>query len=197
MMRRLVLIEQERFTKMNRKSVNTWLTDMINISIERFKLLLNEINQIENKISFIIICEDALLSKGASNEDRGGNRECWTQVLGGARSMTGGAGQLIVNMTKTGCYYYYYFIWIIKSLYRRISNVYEECGSIIALRLLHGGAHAIIFIYLFFPAERAYTPVIFGCAFCRLMQSPWMENVTTMNQLTDIRNKSAESLKTN
>ncbi len=34
------------------------------------------------------------------------------------------------------------------------------------------GAHAIIFIYLFFPAERAYTPVIFGCAFCRIMQSP-------------------------
>ncbi len=28
------------------------------------------------------------------------------------------------------------------------------------------------------------------------MQSPWMERVTTMNQLTDIRNKSAESLKT-
>ncbi len=59
------------------------------------------------------------------------------------------------------------------------------------------GAHAIIFIYLFFPAERAYTPVIFGCVFCRLMQYPWMERVTTMNQLTDIRNKSAESLKTN
>ncbi len=115
-------------------------------------------------------------------------RRCW----GGARSMTGGAGQLIVNMTKTGCCYYYYFIWIIKSLYRRISNVYEECGSIIALNLLHGGAHAIIFIYLFFP--RAYTPLIFGCAFCRIMQSPWMERVTTMNQLTDIRNKSAESL---
>ncbi len=34
------------------------------------------------------------------------------------------------------------------------------------------GAHAIIFIYLFFPAERPYTPVIFGCVFCRLMQSP-------------------------
>ncbi len=46
----------------------------------------------------------------------------------------------------------------------------EECGSIIALS--HGGAHAIIFINLYFPAERAYTPVIFGCAFCRLMQSP-------------------------
>ncbi len=89
------------------------------------------------------------------------------------------------------------FIWIIKSLYRRISNVYEECGSIIVLSLLHGGAHAIIFIYLFFPAERAYATVIFACAFCRLMQSPWMERVTTMNQLTDIRNKSAESLKTN
>ncbi len=64
-------LEQEHFTKMNRKSANTWLTDMINISIESFKLLLNEINQIENKnkISFIIICEDALLYKGASNEE--------------------------------------------------------------------------------------------------------------------------------
>ncbi len=41
---------------------------MKNISIESFKLLLNEINQIENKNSFIIIREDALLSKGASNE---------------------------------------------------------------------------------------------------------------------------------
>ncbi len=62
-------LEQERFTKMNRKSANTCLTDMINISIESFKLLLNEINQIENKNSFIIIREDALLSKGASNEE--------------------------------------------------------------------------------------------------------------------------------
>ncbi len=34
-------------------------------------------------------------------------RRCW----GGARSMTGGAGQLIVNMTKTGCYYYYYYVY--------------------------------------------------------------------------------------
>ncbi len=62
-------LEQEHFTKMNRKSANTCLTDMINISIESFKLLLNEINQIENKNSFIIIREDALLSKGASNEE--------------------------------------------------------------------------------------------------------------------------------
>ncbi len=62
-------LEQEHFTKMNRKSANTWLTDMINISIESFKLQLNEINQIENKNSFIIIHEDALLSKGASNEE--------------------------------------------------------------------------------------------------------------------------------
>ncbi len=54
---------------MNRNSANTCLTDMINISIESFKLLLNEINQIENKNSFIIIREDALLSKGASNEE--------------------------------------------------------------------------------------------------------------------------------
>ncbi len=65
------LLEQEHFTKMNRKSANTWLTDMINISIESFKLLLNEINQIENKNSFIIIREDALLSKGESNEEMG------------------------------------------------------------------------------------------------------------------------------
>ncbi len=42
---------------------------MINISIEGFKLLLKEINQIENKNSFIIIREDALLSKGTSNEE--------------------------------------------------------------------------------------------------------------------------------
>ncbi len=64
-------LEQERFTKINRKSANTCLTDMINISIESFKLLLNEINQIENKNknSFIIIREDALLSKGESNEE--------------------------------------------------------------------------------------------------------------------------------
>ncbi len=41
---------------------------MINISIESFKLVLNEINKIDNKNSFIIIREDALLSKGASNE---------------------------------------------------------------------------------------------------------------------------------
>ncbi len=63
-------LEQERFTKMNQNSANTCLTDMINISIESFKLLLNEINQIENKNSFIIIIirEDALLSKGTSNE---------------------------------------------------------------------------------------------------------------------------------
>ncbi len=64
-----MMCQQQHFTKMNRKSANTWLTDMVNISIESFKLLLNEINQIENKNSFIIIREDALLSKGASNEE--------------------------------------------------------------------------------------------------------------------------------
>ncbi len=53
---------------MNRKSANACLTDMINISIEIFKLLLNKINQIENKNSFIIIRDDALLSKGASRQ---------------------------------------------------------------------------------------------------------------------------------
>ncbi len=44
---------------------------MINISIESFKLLLNEIKQIENKNSFIIIIirKDSLLSKGTANEE--------------------------------------------------------------------------------------------------------------------------------
>ncbi len=45
-------------------------------------------------------------------------------------------------------------------------------GVLSRLAYLYGGTHAIIFIYLFFPAERAYTPVIFGYAFCRIMQSP-------------------------
>ncbi len=72
-----------------------------------------------------------------------------------------------------------------------------EYNILSLLAYLYGGTHAIIFIYLFFPAERAYTPVIFGYAFCRIMQSPRMERLTTMNQLRDIRNTSAESLKTN
>ncbi len=46
--------------------------DMINISKESFKLLLNEIKHIENKTSFIIIIirTDAFI-KGASNEEMG------------------------------------------------------------------------------------------------------------------------------
>ncbi len=48
----------------------------------------------------------------------------------------------------------------------------RNVGVLSRLCLLYGGVHAIIFIYLFFPAERAHTPDIFGCAFCRLMQSP-------------------------
>ncbi len=47
---------------------------MTNVSIESFKLLLNEIKQIKNKNSFIIIIihKDAFLSKGASNEEMAG-----------------------------------------------------------------------------------------------------------------------------
>ncbi len=67
------LHEQEHFTKMNQNSANSCLKDIINISIESFKLLLNEIKQIENKNDFIkiisIIHKDAFLSKGASNEE--------------------------------------------------------------------------------------------------------------------------------
>ncbi len=42
---------------------------MMNISIESFELLQNEIIHIQNKNSFIIICKDAFLSKEASNEE--------------------------------------------------------------------------------------------------------------------------------
>ncbi len=38
-------LEQERFTKRNRKTANKSLTDMINITIESLKLLLIEINK--------------------------------------------------------------------------------------------------------------------------------------------------------
>ncbi len=68
MMCRLVL-NRSTSQKWTESQRITWLTDMINISIESFKLLLNEINQIENKNSFVIISEDALLSKDASNEE--------------------------------------------------------------------------------------------------------------------------------
>ncbi len=55
---------------MNRNSVNAFLTDMMNISIESFELLQNEIIHIQNKNSFIIIPKDAFLSKEASNATR-------------------------------------------------------------------------------------------------------------------------------
>ncbi len=42
-------LEQERFTKMNQKSANTCLTDIINISIESIKLQLNEIKRHYNQ----------------------------------------------------------------------------------------------------------------------------------------------------
>ncbi len=64
--------------------------------------------------------------------------------------MTGGAEQLIVNMTKTGCCYYYFLVL-----------------SRLAYCMTWGRARNHFFIIIF-SAERAYTPVIFGCAFCRL-----------------------------
>ncbi len=54
---------------MNRNSVNIFLTDMINISIESFELLQNKIIHIQNQNSFIIIHKDAFISKEASNEE--------------------------------------------------------------------------------------------------------------------------------
>ncbi len=119
---------------------------------------------------------------------------CW----GGARSMTGGAGQLIVNMTKTGCYYYIFIFWfimilIIKSLYRRISNVYENVGVLSRLAYCMTWERARNHFLLFFLLKELRLPSfldVLSVVSCR----EW--SVTTMNQLTDIRNKSAESLKT-
>ncbi len=60
-------LDQERFTKMNRNSAKC-----LTVLTERFQLLHNEIKQIENKTSFIIILihKDAFLSKAASNEEK-------------------------------------------------------------------------------------------------------------------------------
>ncbi len=123
----------------------------------------------------------SILYAGAAPENV--ERRCW----GGARSMTGRDGQLIVNMTKTGCYYYYFYM----NNKITIIGAFQMCMRNVGLSRLWGRTHND-FYYLFFPVERVYTPVIFGYAFCRIMQSPWMERVTTMNQLTDIRNKSAK-----
>ncbi len=42
-------LEQKRLTKMNRKTSNTCLTDLINIYLERFKLIINKINKTKTK----------------------------------------------------------------------------------------------------------------------------------------------------
>ncbi len=62
---------------------------MINISIESFKLSLNEIKKIENKNSFIIILiiinKDAFLSKGASNEETASQDQQFQSLRHGLR----------------------------------------------------------------------------------------------------------------
>ncbi len=44
--------------------------------------------------------------------------------------------------------------------------MFEQCGSIIVLGLLYdmGARTQSFFFFFFFHAERAYTPVNFGCA---------------------------------
>ncbi len=44
--------------------------------------------------------------------------------------------------------------------------------GVLSLLVYDMGARTQSFFYFIFSAERAYTPVIFGCAFCHLMQSP-------------------------
>ncbi len=43
--------------------------------------------------------------------------------------------------------------------------------SLLAYCMTRGRARNYFYLFIF-PAERAYTPVIYGRAFCRLMQSP-------------------------
>ncbi len=80
----------------------------------------------------------------------------------------------------------------------RISNVYEECGSIITLTVAYGDARTIICIYvsiIFFLRKElkiGYSRLFWMC----FLLSPWMERFTTIYQLTDMK-KSAERLKTN
>ncbi len=49
---------------MNRKTANTCLRDMIHISIEIFKLLLNEINKKKQKLFYIYILQITVSSGG-------------------------------------------------------------------------------------------------------------------------------------
>ncbi len=67
-MRLRPVLNRSTSQKMNRNSVNIFLTDTMNISIESPELLQNYIIIIQNKNSFIIIRKDAFLSKEASNE---------------------------------------------------------------------------------------------------------------------------------
>ncbi len=61
--------------------------------------------------------------------------------------MTGGAGQLIVNMTKTGCCYYYYYFYMNNkiALIGAFQMFIRSVGVLSCLR--HGGVHAIFFFF--------------------------------------------------
>ncbi len=48
----------------------------------------------------------------------------------------------------------------------------RNVGVLSGLAYCDMGSLTQSFLFFIFPAERAYIPVIFGCAFCRLMQSP-------------------------
>ncbi len=84
--------------------------------------------------------------------------------------MTGGAGQLIVNMTKTGCYYYYFYmnnkitIGAFQMFMRNVGVLSRLAYCMVARTQL--------FLFIYFFLRKELTPVIFGCVFCRIMQSP-------------------------
>ncbi len=162
-------LEQEHFTKMNLKSANTWLTDMINISIESFKLLLNEINQIENKNSFIIIREDALLSKGASNEEMGVRIIIWFFIFATKNT------SLLVNNSNISLLFPPDTLMVITfagALWQALLGVFEaelfSCadGSLLLLDSKHRDAldsRSSAGLVLFPPARQFFSSLIDGC----------------------------------
>ncbi len=70
----------------------------IKMSVNLYRILEFTCRNIRQTIAYSTDSRTSKLPKGRGS----------AAAEGGARSMTGGAGQLIVNMTKTDCYYYYF-----------------------------------------------------------------------------------------
>ncbi len=105
--------------------------------------------------------------------------------------MTGGAGQLIVNMTKNRLLLLLLLLLLLYELINHYIGAFQMfMGNVGVLsRLAYCmGARTQLFLFIYFFLGKSLYSCHFGRAFCRIMQSREMERVTTMNQLTDIRN---------